>query len=134
VKGWLTYRNQAFNFNNGIRIDHLYASKNLAARCTDVLVDIKARREKSASDHAPVLARFALDRATIESGAPRLQRNGERYYFETAGNWVINQSVCKMPLLPPRQLAGRANTMTRAARDTVTLICPATSSGKARVR
>jgi exodeoxyribonuclease III len=59
---WWDYRNQAFSSNDGIRIDHLYASKDLAARCTDVWVDVKTRREKSASDHAPVLARFAFDR------------------------------------------------------------------------
>ncbi len=56
---WWDYRAGAFHKNQGLRIDHLLVSPELAARCTAVDVDREARKGKLPSDHAPVWAEFA---------------------------------------------------------------------------
>ena len=57
---WWDYRNDAVSRNDGIRIDHIYASDTLAARCTNIFVDVEARQTEKPSDHAPVVSRFNL--------------------------------------------------------------------------
>lgn len=52
------YRMLAFQKNQGLRIDHILATKGLAARCEAVEVDRGERKGKGASDHAPLWARF----------------------------------------------------------------------------
>lgn len=55
------YRGLAFPKNLGLRIDHILCSAALAERCLDASVDRQARKGKQPSDHAPFLARFALE-------------------------------------------------------------------------
>lgn len=55
---WWDYRMLAFPKNRGLRIDHVYATASLAARCTSVVVDRDERKGKLPSDHAPVIAEF----------------------------------------------------------------------------
>lgn len=52
------YRMLAFPKNLGLRIDHIFATAPLAARCTSAAIDRNARKGKQPSDHAPVLATF----------------------------------------------------------------------------
>jgi exodeoxyribonuclease III len=63
---WWDYRMLSFPKNNGLRIDHVFATKPLADRCVEVVIDREERKKKqwdptgksSASDHVPVVARF----------------------------------------------------------------------------
>jgi exodeoxyribonuclease-3 len=63
---WWDYRQLAFPKGNGLRIDHVFATRPLAERCTAARVDRDERKGKLPSDHAPVIAEFDLD-----SGASR---------------------------------------------------------------
>jgi exodeoxyribonuclease-3 len=56
---WWDYRMLGFPKNHGLRIDAIYASTALAARCEAADIDREARKGKLPSDHAPVWARFA---------------------------------------------------------------------------
>lgn len=60
---WWDYRNLGFPKGNGLRIDLVFATASLAARCTAASIDRDERKGegagKGASDHAPVLATFA---------------------------------------------------------------------------
>lgn len=56
---WWDYRMLAFPKGNGLRIDHIFATAPLAARCTGTRVDRDERKGKQPSDHAPVIATFA---------------------------------------------------------------------------
>ncbi len=56
---WWDYRQLAFPKNNGLRIDHILASKTMALRCTAARIDREARKGKKPSDHAPVFAEFS---------------------------------------------------------------------------
>ncbi len=58
---WWDYRAAAFRRNLGLRIDHILASPALAAACTACQVDKAPRRLERPSDHAPVIAEFAID-------------------------------------------------------------------------
>jgi exodeoxyribonuclease-3 len=55
---WWDYRMLAFPKNNGLRIDHVFASELLAKSCTAASIDREQRKGKQPSDHAPVLAEF----------------------------------------------------------------------------
>jgi exodeoxyribonuclease-3 len=55
---WWDYRMLAFPKNMGLRIDHIYASKPMAVKCVDALIDRQERKGKLPSDHAPVIAEF----------------------------------------------------------------------------
>jgi exodeoxyribonuclease-3 len=57
---WWDYRNLAFAKKQGLRIDHVYATAPLLARCTACEIDREARKGKEPSDHAPVVATFEL--------------------------------------------------------------------------
>jgi exodeoxyribonuclease-3 len=56
---WWDYRQGAFHRNRGLRIDQIWMSEPLAARCTAVAIDREARKGKQPSDHAPVIAEIA---------------------------------------------------------------------------
>jgi exodeoxyribonuclease-3 len=60
VYTWWDYRQLAFPKNDGLRIDHVFATAPLAARSTGARVDRDERKGKQASDHAPVLVTFDL--------------------------------------------------------------------------
>jgi exodeoxyribonuclease-3 len=53
---WWDYRMGAFHRGWGIRIDHVLASRVLAPRCVEVVIDRDARKGEKPSDHAPVIA------------------------------------------------------------------------------
>ncbi len=55
---WWDYRMLAFPKNNGLRIDHIFATEVLAKSCTAAAIDREQRKGKQPSDHAPVLAEF----------------------------------------------------------------------------
>jgi len=56
---WWDYRMNAFRRKIGLRIDHILASKPLAATCTSALIDTAPRGNERPSDHAPVVAEFS---------------------------------------------------------------------------
>jgi exodeoxyribonuclease-3 len=55
---WWDYRGGAFRRNLGLRIDLMYASPSLAARCTGCDIDAEPRKRPKPSDHTPVVATF----------------------------------------------------------------------------
>jgi exodeoxyribonuclease-3 len=57
---WWDYRAGAFRRNNGLRIDHLWATGTLAGRSTGAWIDKIQRAMDKPSDHAPVVAEFAI--------------------------------------------------------------------------
>ncbi|MFZ1700452.1 MAG: exodeoxyribonuclease III [Pyrinomonadaceae bacterium] len=57
---WWDYRAGAWQRNRGLRIDHLWASDSLAAKCTDCRIDKTTRGLTLPSDHAPVIAEFDI--------------------------------------------------------------------------
>jgi exodeoxyribonuclease-3 len=59
VYSWWDYRGRGFERGNGLRIDHIYCTPNLAARCIGAVVDREERGRSSPSDHAPVVVEFA---------------------------------------------------------------------------
>ena len=59
VFSWWDYRGRGFERGNGLRIDHVYATSALAVRTIGAVVDREERRQKSPSDHAPVIVEFA---------------------------------------------------------------------------
>jgi exodeoxyribonuclease III len=56
---WWDYRMLGFPKNNGLRIDHIFATEPLAARCSGAEIDRNERKGKQPSDHAPVFATFS---------------------------------------------------------------------------
>ncbi len=55
---WWDYRAGAFRRNAGLRIDHIWVSQPLAARCTAAWIDTVPRTWDRPSDHTPVVAEF----------------------------------------------------------------------------
>jgi exodeoxyribonuclease-3 len=55
---WWDYRMLAFPKGDGLRIDHIFASRALASACTGVRVDREERKGEKPSDHAPLIAVF----------------------------------------------------------------------------
>ena len=55
---WWNYREGAWQRNRGLRIDHIWASRELASRCTSCHIDKAPRALEKPSDHAPVIAEF----------------------------------------------------------------------------
>ena len=58
IYSWWDYRQLGFPRNNGLRIDHIYATESLADRSTAAEVDRDERKGQKPSDHAPVIAVF----------------------------------------------------------------------------
>ncbi|WP_374764029.1 exodeoxyribonuclease III [Yunchengibacter salinarum] len=57
------YQGGAWQKDNGIRIDHLLLSPEAADHLVDCRVDRTPRGKQKASDHTPIIADLALDRA-----------------------------------------------------------------------
>ena len=55
---WFDYRAGALRKNEGMRIDHVYATAPLYERCVSVEHDASPRSGESPSDHIPVIAKF----------------------------------------------------------------------------
>ena len=51
---WWDYQKMGFQRNHGMRIDHIYLTQPLYARCDDVTIHRDVRGWPSPSDHAPV--------------------------------------------------------------------------------
>jgi len=58
IYSWWDYRQLAFPKGDGLRIDIIYATEELAKACTDASIDRDERKGKQPSDHAPVIADF----------------------------------------------------------------------------
>ncbi len=56
---WWDYRQQGFEKNQGLRIDHALASAALASRLQSISIDKEPRAKERPSDHTPVVASFA---------------------------------------------------------------------------
>lgn len=52
---WWDYRRLAFPKNDGLRIDHILATRPVADRCKAAWIDRDERKGKQPSDHAPVV-------------------------------------------------------------------------------
>jgi len=57
---WWDYRAAGFERNHGLRIDHILVSKQLAECCKNCRTDTVPRKAERPSDHAPVIATFAI--------------------------------------------------------------------------
>lgn len=57
---WWDYRLNAFRRNLGLRIDHILASNAMFTECKRCYIDKAPRQWERPSDHAPVIAEFAL--------------------------------------------------------------------------
>lgn len=55
---WWDYRAGSWQRNRGLRIDHVWASRSLAVKCTGCVIDKTTRALTLPSDHAPVIAEF----------------------------------------------------------------------------
>jgi len=55
VYSWWDYRGGGFRKNEGLRIDYIFLSATLAARCTSAIMDVEPRRLDKPSDHIPVM-------------------------------------------------------------------------------
>ena len=53
---WWDYMANSFKRNAGMRIDYIWASKNIAKRSRNCYIDKEMRAKKKPSDHAPVVA------------------------------------------------------------------------------
>ncbi|QKK01806.1 MAG: exodeoxyribonuclease III [Pseudomonadota bacterium] len=60
VYSWWDYRAAAFRRGMGLRIDLILCSEGLRQACTTSWVDKEPRKHERPSDHAPVVAEFAL--------------------------------------------------------------------------
>ena len=58
---WWDYRGGNYNRNIGLRIDLILASKSLAERCIESVIDAEPRSWERPSDHAPVIAHFKIE-------------------------------------------------------------------------
>lgn len=57
---WWDYRPPGLRANDGLRIDQIYATAPLAARCTAAGIDKEERMGTKPSDHAPIWAEFDI--------------------------------------------------------------------------
>lgn len=57
---WWDYRQGAFRRNLGLRIDHIFCSRQLAEQCRACFIDRTPRGLERPSDHAPVVAELDL--------------------------------------------------------------------------
>jgi exodeoxyribonuclease-3 len=57
---WWDYRNNAYEFNKGWRIDHIYISKELSSKLKSCVIDSSPRGNLRPSDHAPVMIDLSL--------------------------------------------------------------------------
>ncbi|MEK6592275.1 MAG: exodeoxyribonuclease III [Pseudomonadota bacterium] len=57
---WWDYRMNAFRRKMGLRIDHILLSAGLAESCSSGKIDTEPRKSERPSDHAPVIAEFAV--------------------------------------------------------------------------
>jgi exodeoxyribonuclease-3 len=68
IYSWWDYRMLAFAKNDGLRLDYIFATEPMAARCTCAEIDRGERKGEKPSDHAPVASVFAG--VSTATGAP----------------------------------------------------------------
>ena len=71
---WWDYRNNAFEFNKGWRIDHIYISNKLSSKLKSCVIDRSQRENIQPSDHVPVMINLEID-------------NSDEDYFEDEENF-----------------------------------------------
>ncbi|MFQ5792696.1 MAG: exodeoxyribonuclease III, partial [Acidobacteriota bacterium] len=59
IYSWWDYRELGFPRNDGLRLDHIFATRPLADLLASAEIDRRERKGKKPSDHAPVVAVFA---------------------------------------------------------------------------
>ncbi len=57
---WWSHFHHDFEKDRGLRIDHIWASPNMAELCSDCWIDKTPRTLEKPSDHAPVTAEFSI--------------------------------------------------------------------------
>jgi exodeoxyribonuclease-3 len=57
---WWDYRAGAFNYNKGMRIDHILVNPKAADSIVSCSIDAEPRGKEKASDHTPVLCEVML--------------------------------------------------------------------------
>lgn len=57
---WWSHFHHDFEKNRGMRIDHIWTSLPMAEKCLDCWIDRTPRTLEKPSDHAPVIADFAI--------------------------------------------------------------------------
>ncbi len=57
---WWDYRAGMWQKNQGLRIDHIWTSPSLTAKCESCRIDRSTRSLELPSDHAPVIAEFSV--------------------------------------------------------------------------
>jgi len=55
---WWDFRTRGFEWNDGMRIDHIFATPKIAKCSTNAWVDVEERDLERPSDHAPVMMRL----------------------------------------------------------------------------
>jgi len=63
---WWDYRNNAYEFNKGWRIDHIYISKELTSKLKSCVIDSSPRGNSRPSDHAPVMINLNLKEINVD--------------------------------------------------------------------
>ena len=58
---WWDYRNNAYQFNKGWRIDHIYISCKLSSKLKSCVIERSQRENIQPSDHAPVMINLEID-------------------------------------------------------------------------
>ena len=66
---WWDYRKMAWQRDDGLRIDHVFATEPLAGLCTGVRIDRDERAKDKPSDHVPVVATFGVDGVSVADAA-----------------------------------------------------------------
>jgi DNA polymerase-1 len=106
---WWDYRNMAVPRNDGLRIDHVFATRALAARCTAAAIDHEERSMDRPSDHVPV--KVAVDvaagaaEATLAASASADATSGAAAESAPAG---ARQGPPKLVLIDGHSVAYRA--------------------------
>ena len=58
---WWDYRNNAYQFNKGWRIDHIYISCKLSSKLKSCVIERNQRENLQPSDHAPVMINLEIN-------------------------------------------------------------------------
>ena len=67
VYTWWDFRTRGFDWNDGVRIDHILATPRITASSTNAWVDVEERNLDRPSDHAPVLMRLFQESSVPEA-------------------------------------------------------------------
>ena len=71
VYTWWDFRTRGFEWNDGVRIDHILSTPHIASLSASAWVDVEERDMDRPSDHAPVLMRLFLESSVPEASLSR---------------------------------------------------------------